>query len=48
MRCLRGACCKSFRADMTGPFPDDVRYTALYSAPTACRLEVPPDPGPTG
>ena len=31
MRCLRGTCCKSFRADMTGPFPDDVRYTALYS-----------------
>ncbi len=31
MRCLRGACCEGFRAEMTGPFPDDVRYTALYS-----------------
>ena len=31
MRCLRGTCCEAFRADMTGPFPEDVRYTALYS-----------------
>ena len=31
MRCLRGACCAQFRADMTGPFPDDIRYTVLYS-----------------
>ncbi|MGZ8648910.1 MAG: esterase/lipase family protein [Solirubrobacteraceae bacterium] len=31
MRCLRGACCAQFRADMIGPFPDDIRYTVLYS-----------------
>ncbi len=31
MRCLRGECCAGFRADMAGPFPRDVRYTALYS-----------------
>ena len=29
--CLRGACCESFRAAMTGPFPDDVGYVAVYS-----------------
>jgi triacylglycerol lipase len=31
MSCLRGTCCESFRSDMTGPFPDEVHYTALYS-----------------
>src|SRR3954447_2770199 len=29
--CLRGGCCERFRADLAGPFPDDVGYTALYS-----------------
>jgi len=29
--CLRGACCKHFRADLVGAFPADVAYTALYS-----------------
>ena len=29
--CLRGACCQDFRAAMTGPFPDDVGYVAVYS-----------------
>jgi triacylglycerol lipase len=31
MECWRGDCCEAFRADLTGPFPDEVRYTALYS-----------------
>ena len=31
MRCLRGDCCKPFRSALRGPFPDDVRYIALYS-----------------
>lgn len=29
--CLRGACCERFRADLAGPFPAAVGYTALYS-----------------
>jgi pimeloyl-ACP methyl ester carboxylesterase len=29
--CLRGACCERFRADLSGAFPPDVGYTALYS-----------------
>jgi triacylglycerol lipase len=29
--CLRGACCEDFRSAMTGPFPDDVGYVAVYS-----------------
>jgi triacylglycerol lipase len=29
--CLRGACCKRFRADLSGAFPADVGFTALYS-----------------
>ena len=29
--CLRGKCCEQFRAAMTGPFPDDVGYVAVYS-----------------
>ncbi len=29
--CLRGACCERFRADVAGPFPAEVGYTALYS-----------------
>jgi pimeloyl-ACP methyl ester carboxylesterase len=31
LRCLRGDCCERFRAALAGPFPDDVRWTALYS-----------------
>ena len=31
MSCLRGACCKRFRADVGGHFPAEVGYTALYS-----------------
>jgi triacylglycerol lipase len=29
--CLRGTCCKDFRTAITGPFPDDVGYVAVYS-----------------
>jgi triacylglycerol lipase len=29
--CLRGACCEDFRSAMTGPFPDEVGYVAVYS-----------------
>jgi triacylglycerol lipase len=29
--CLRGACCKDFRSAMTGAFPADVGYVAVYS-----------------
>jgi pimeloyl-ACP methyl ester carboxylesterase len=29
--CLRGACCERFRADLIGPFPAEVGFTALYS-----------------
>ena len=29
--CLRGTCCKGFRTAITGPFPDDVGYVAVYS-----------------
>lgn len=29
--CLRGRCCADFRAAMTGAFPDDVGYVAVYS-----------------
>ena len=29
--CLRGKCCEHFRSAMTGPFPDDVGYVAVYS-----------------
>jgi triacylglycerol lipase len=31
MSCLRGACCESFRADLTGCFPASVRYVCVYS-----------------
>ena len=31
MRCLRGPCCSSFRADLAAPFPAEVAYTAVYS-----------------
>ena len=31
MRCLRGACCERFRADLAGAFPPEVGFTALYS-----------------
>jgi pimeloyl-ACP methyl ester carboxylesterase len=31
LRCLRGECCERFRTALAGPFPDDVRWTALYS-----------------
>ena len=31
MRCLRGSCCASFRADLVGPFPASVGYIAVYS-----------------
>ena len=29
--CLRGECCKDFRAAIEGPFPEDVGFVALYS-----------------
>ena len=29
--CLRGACCRRFRADLAGAFPAEVGYHALYS-----------------
>jgi pimeloyl-ACP methyl ester carboxylesterase len=31
VRCLRGACCAPFRADLAADFPDDVRYVCVYS-----------------
>jgi pimeloyl-ACP methyl ester carboxylesterase len=31
LRCLRGGCCTEFRAALTGPFPPDVRFVAVYS-----------------
>jgi pimeloyl-ACP methyl ester carboxylesterase len=31
MRCLRGPCCESFRADVAASFPAGVGYTAVYS-----------------
>src|SRR5918994_312382 len=31
MSCLRGACCSSFREDLTGGFPADVGYVCVYS-----------------
>jgi pimeloyl-ACP methyl ester carboxylesterase len=30
-RCLKGDCCSRFRESLAGPFPDDVRYVAVYS-----------------
>ncbi len=30
-RCLRGDCCEQFRAAISGPFPADIPYVALYS-----------------
>jgi pimeloyl-ACP methyl ester carboxylesterase len=29
--CLRGSCCERFRDELTGDFPADVGFTALYS-----------------
>jgi pimeloyl-ACP methyl ester carboxylesterase len=29
--CLRGECCSGFRADTGAPFPDEVRFVAVYS-----------------
>jgi triacylglycerol lipase len=29
--CLRGECCKDFRAAIEGPFPEEVGFVALYS-----------------
>ena len=29
--CLRGGCCEDFRSAMTGPFPEEVGYVAVYS-----------------
>jgi triacylglycerol lipase len=29
--CLRGECCSHFRESITGPFPEDVPYVAMYS-----------------
>ena len=29
--CLRGKCCHAFRTAMSGPFPEDVGYVAVYS-----------------
>lgn len=31
LRCLRGECCGEFRAAVTGPFPDEIPYVAMYS-----------------
>ena len=30
-RCLRGDCCEHFREALTGPFPADIPYIAMYS-----------------
>jgi triacylglycerol lipase len=30
-RCLRGDCCEHFRDAITGPFPEDIPYVAMYS-----------------
>jgi triacylglycerol lipase len=30
-RCLRGRCCSRFREHLSGPFPPEVGYVALYS-----------------
>jgi len=29
--CLRGDCCETFRDAITGPFPEDIGYVAMYS-----------------
>ena len=29
--CLRGECCQGFREALSGPFPEDVGYTSVYS-----------------
>lgn len=29
--CLRGDCCREYRASFERPFPDDVRYVSIYS-----------------
>jgi pimeloyl-ACP methyl ester carboxylesterase len=31
VNCLRGPCCKAFRADLTGDFPSGVGFMAVYS-----------------
>jgi triacylglycerol lipase len=31
LRCLRGDCCETFRDAITGPFPEDIGYVAMYS-----------------
>jgi triacylglycerol lipase len=31
LRCLRGDCCSPFREALRAPFPDSVRWTAVYS-----------------
>ncbi len=31
LSCLRGKCCRPFRAAIEGPFPEDVGFVALYS-----------------
>ena len=31
LRCLRGECCGEFRAAITGPFPEQIPYVAMYS-----------------
>lgn len=31
LRCLRGDCCETFRTAVTGPFPDNVQWLALFS-----------------
>jgi len=30
-RCLKGACCKPFRAALEGPFPEEVGFLSVYS-----------------
>jgi pimeloyl-ACP methyl ester carboxylesterase len=30
-RCLRGECCERFREAITGPFPEEISYVAMYS-----------------
>jgi triacylglycerol lipase len=31
LSCLRGACCARTRADVAGPFPDEVQFVSFYS-----------------
>jgi pimeloyl-ACP methyl ester carboxylesterase len=45
-RCRSGPCCAQARADVLGPFPDSVRYVALYSPlDEVVRVDACLDPG---